>query len=89
MSQKDLAEALDVDPSYVSRLESGEREPSISLLRKLADALSVPSGLLLAVALWSDMPSGQQEKYRKLVSELVNLSTLHQLSMPVDEDHES
>jgi transcriptional regulator with XRE-family HTH domain len=44
--QKDLADRLDVSPSYLSLVENDKREPSISFLRNLADEMAIPLGLL-------------------------------------------
>lgn len=41
LSQTDLCNLLDVDHSYVSRLESGQRQPSMKLMRKLAPHLQM------------------------------------------------
>lgn len=89
LSQKELAGRLDVDPSYVSRLERDEREPSIKLLRKIGEELSVPPGVLLALALFSDMPEDERKRYGKVVGSIVNLTTLTQLRMPLEEENES
>jgi transcriptional regulator with XRE-family HTH domain len=77
-SQRQLAEALEIAPSYLSRLEADDREPSITLLKRIAAVLSVPPGLLLALALWTDMPEEEQERYRQLIDSLVNLATVSQ-----------
>lgn len=45
LKQKDLAASLGVSPNYVSLVESGKREPSLSYLRRLAEQLRVPIGL--------------------------------------------
>ena len=84
LSQKKLAHLLEVDPSYVSHLESGRREPSVRLLRQLATHLDVPPGLLLALALWSDMPEADRAAYRGTVESLVNLATAAQLRLPLN-----
>src|SRR5688572_24793945 len=42
MSQADLAALSEVDHSYLSRLEKGERRPSPRMLKRLAVALQVP-----------------------------------------------
>lgn len=78
MSQKELARILEIAPSYLSRLEADEREPSISLLRRLANELSIPTGLLLALTLWTEIPADEQERYRGLIDSLINLATLSQ-----------
>ncbi|OGK10744.1 MAG: hypothetical protein A2Y63_05025 [Candidatus Riflebacteria bacterium RBG_13_59_9] len=53
MTQFDLAEAIGVNNSYLSRIENGERRPSTKIMRKMAEALNcsydelvVASGLL-------------------------------------------
>lgn len=88
LSQKEMAARLDVDPSYVSRLERNEREPSIKLLRRIAQELAVPPGVLLALALYSDMPQDQQNRYRDVVGSMINLTALTQLRMPFEEADE-
>jgi transcriptional regulator with XRE-family HTH domain len=47
MSVRKLAEAAGLSPSLVSQIERGKSEPSISSLRKLAEALSVSIFYLL------------------------------------------
>jgi len=49
--QHQLAERLGVSTNYISLLESGRREPSLSLLRKLGKELDVPVGVLF---LWQE-----------------------------------
>jgi transcriptional regulator with XRE-family HTH domain len=47
MSQNELADAIGVDRSYVSHIESGRiRQPSADVLKGLARALGVPPGEL-------------------------------------------
>jgi transcriptional regulator with XRE-family HTH domain len=40
-SQKDLAEVVEVDKAYISRVERGLQQPSVESLYKIAQALSV------------------------------------------------
>jgi transcriptional regulator with XRE-family HTH domain len=42
MSQEELAEACDMDRSYPSLLERGQRTPTLTVLLDLAAALKVP-----------------------------------------------
>jgi len=50
LSQEDLSYASDLDRTFVSRLESGKRQPTISTIFKLADALGVsPSEMVSRV----------------------------------------
>lgn len=51
LSQKDVAELVNVKPSYVSLLESGKRlNPSVGVMRHFASALGIPVDLLLLLA---------------------------------------
>ena len=48
MTRSDLAGKLFVTPSTVSRWESGDRQPDISMLSQLADILEVDIGTLMS-----------------------------------------
>ena len=74
LTQKDLAELLDVDKTYVSHLEADRKEPSIQLLRGLASVLEVPPGLLLAISLWADLPVEQKEIYQPIIDRLLEIA---------------
>ena len=39
ISKKDLAEIVSVDPTYISKLEKGQRDPSVILAMKLGKIL--------------------------------------------------
>ena len=41
LSQKQLAEQSDVSQSTIAQIETGKKDPSITTLRKLADALNI------------------------------------------------
>jgi len=47
LTQEQLAHAASVHPSEVSRLECAERDPRLSTIVRLADALGVPPGRLV------------------------------------------
>lgn len=51
LSQSDVAREADISVSFLSLIERGKREPTLSVLRRLAGALNAPFGLLLASAL--------------------------------------
>ena len=47
MSQVDLATALNVDRAYISNIENGRMNPTLSNLEKIAVALGISSSELL------------------------------------------
>ena len=47
MSQVDLANALNVDRAYISNIENGRMNPTLSTLEKIANALGISSSELL------------------------------------------
>ena len=47
MSQGDISRALDVHRAYVSGIENGKRNPTLTTIQKLADALGVSVSELL------------------------------------------
>ena len=47
MSQVDLATALSVDRAYISNIENGRMNPTLSTLEKIAGALGISSSELL------------------------------------------
>jgi transcriptional regulator with XRE-family HTH domain len=51
IKQKEIAKRLGVTPNYISMVENGKREPSISFLRELAVVFNVPVGLFF---LWEE-----------------------------------
>jgi transcriptional regulator with XRE-family HTH domain len=48
LSQKQLAEMVGINTSHLSRLENGRYQPSVEVLKKLADALQVSTDYLLS-----------------------------------------
>ena len=50
LSLRELAERTNVSNAYLSQLERGQHEPSLSVLRSIASALGVPLESLLAQA---------------------------------------
>jgi transcriptional regulator with XRE-family HTH domain len=47
MTQEALAKKARISRGYLARLETGRHEPTLTMLRKLAKALSVPVTALL------------------------------------------
>jgi len=49
-NQSEMAEALSISKSYLSEIESGDRNVTLQLLEKYSDALNVPMSSLLFFA---------------------------------------
>lgn len=47
LKQRDVADTLDVSVNYVSMIERGKREPTLSYLRKFAALVKAPASILL------------------------------------------
>ena len=47
LSQGDFATALNVDRAYISNIENGRMNPTLSTLEKIANALGITSSELL------------------------------------------
>lgn len=71
LTQKDLAEKLGVDPSHVSHLEADRREPSIALLRGLAEISEHTLALFLLFLLWEHLSSDQRDAFSPLIADAV------------------
>ena len=47
LSQGALARLLEVDKGYISNIESGNKNPTLAIIQRLADALGVSANELL------------------------------------------
>ena len=56
MSQRELARLSDLSDTYMSQLERGRHEPSLSVLRALADSLGIRPDQLVLYAAGLPMP---------------------------------
>ncbi|MCX5999503.1 MAG: helix-turn-helix transcriptional regulator, partial [Chloroflexi bacterium] len=56
LSLRDVGEKVYVSASYLSQIETGERQPSAEILRKLAPAYGVPVRDILEIAGILDEP---------------------------------
>jgi transcriptional regulator with XRE-family HTH domain len=50
LQQKELAELAGIDPSHISLIEIGKRNPSVDMVEKLAKALQIPEHLFTLLA---------------------------------------
>jgi transcriptional regulator with XRE-family HTH domain len=75
LKQKDVATRLGVTSNYVSLVESGNREPSVSLLKRLATIFGVPVGLFF---LWEgNGPSSSKKNIDQLRHLLTQLEAMY------------
>ena len=56
LSQRELARLTDLSDAYVSQIERGRHEPSLSVLRALADSLGIRPDQLILYAAGLPMP---------------------------------
>lgn len=70
MSQAQLAEKADLQPSAVSHFEAGRRSPSFDNLRALADALGVSTDYLLGREIKPGVAGPMAEKLFRKASEV-------------------
>lgn len=47
LTMEQLAERAELTPNYISTIENGQRDPSLSTIEQLAHGLGVPAGALL------------------------------------------
>lgn len=80
IKQKDLAKKLQISSNYLSLVENDKREPSISLIERIAKALDVPISYIFwhACEKPSNLPK-DQERFRDSMKEL--LACLQELSV--------
>ena len=48
LSQEDLAVRLEISRSHIGRLETGEKQPSLKMLFRLADALEISASAIIS-----------------------------------------
>lgn len=77
ISQKKLASLADLDSSYISRIESANRIPTIEAIQAISDALEVPMYLLTLLASEQKDLKNIPEKDRTKISENLLKLLLH------------
>ena len=80
LSQKELAEELEITPTRLNYWEKGKREPDIEMIRALAQALDVSANILIGINDHEEMkkspaPEGteDEEKVQEVVQGLTRL----------------
>ena len=62
LNQSQLAELCEITVTYLSLIENGKKEPTLSLLKTIANSLQVPLPILLFSALTEeDIPGSRKE----------------------------
>ena len=69
LQQKDIAEILDKSPSYISRIEKGERPMTATMVALLCERLNIPQELFYLLG--NDKPHLDAQD-RKTVDQLSN-----------------
>ena len=76
LSQKELAELLKLDSSYLSLLEKGARKPSLDTLEAVANVLQIPLDLFLLLASEKeDLRSVHEDQVSRLGRQLLEMIT--------------
>lgn len=70
LSLEAVAERAGISVSYLSRLENDKREPTLSIVGKVADALGVPTALVVFLASEAHELKGLDKKTEKRFAEL-------------------
>ena len=68
MTQKDLAEQLEISKSYLSEIEAGKKVPTLTLLDRYAEVFRIPTSSILFFSENLDQKSPQLEQARVMVS---------------------
>lgn len=66
-----LAELSGLSQSYLSMIESGKRDPNLSILEKIADALEMPVPILVFLGSESDEVKGLNKEALNKLSKAV------------------
>ena len=68
LSQRKLADMLNVSPSYIQKIESNKKNPSISTLKKISNALNIEVSVLLN----NDISDANKLQNNDYINELQN-----------------
>ena len=88
LTQKELASKVGIDFTYIGKIERGEQLPSLKILLKIAEALSLPFGCFLddkdtVIAL--EMANGWKDLFKdeRWFNLLKTLQLLHEDDIPL------
>jgi transcriptional regulator with XRE-family HTH domain len=67
LKQTDFADQCGLSQSYLSSIEKGRKEPTLSILKQIANALSIPMPVLVFFSLdHEDIAESKQEAFKML-----------------------
>ncbi|HFK1685314.1 transcriptional regulator [Bacillus anthracis] len=72
-SQKELGEKVDVSESFVSKVESGKKQPSREVTAKIAEVFNVTTDFLLGRSDEEDLHEMLDVKFKEMKERLSNL----------------
>ncbi len=82
LTQKEVAAKASLDPSHLSLIESGRRNPSIATVEKLCRALNIPNHLFTLLASEpADLNAADPQELAKISESLTRL-VLHHVDKP-------
>jgi len=84
LSQKDLAEKLDISKSYLSEIESGKKQPTLTLLERYSQVFDVPMSSIL----FFSESIGEKEIHKKL-RETISSKVLKILELIAESSNQS
>ena len=65
LDQKTVASSIGISPTYLSQIEKNKKEPSLKILQKISDALSVPLPVIFFLSLTEeDVPSNRKQAFK-------------------------
>jgi transcriptional regulator with XRE-family HTH domain len=68
MTQKELADRLDVSKSHLSEIESGKKTPTLALLKRYSEVFEVPTSSIIFFSESLDGEDPRVDKARVMVS---------------------
>lgn len=72
-TQKEFSKLTGFDPSYISRIEKGERVPSVNSLKLIADKLNISQYLITILASeQKDLPYDKEKDINKIARLLLD-----------------
>jgi transcriptional regulator with XRE-family HTH domain len=74
LRQEELARRVGITQSYLSQLENDRKEPNLSTLRRISEALNIPLPFLMALSLSAeDVPEHKREAFDALYPKMESL----------------